>query len=338
MSRIALALALVAFSGGGLAWAQSSAAVRLDHTRAAGAEQCPDAEALRNAVMERLGYDPFAAGAERRVQTRVERRGARLTAQVVLFDAAGKEQGRQELSSSGSDCVELGGALALAVSIAIDPVRATAVPAATAAPTAPAAPSATTAPTAPTATAAPAQSGADRPAPPPPSGPRWTLVVGAGGFGALGRVPSATGGGLVTVGFRKGWWGAQLAGRADVGGSRDGAGGSVEASMLSLSLGPTFHWSLLALTPALGLGRIHAQGSGTDVVRDDSALVGSAGVSLDVNVPLTSSFLVRPGIYADYTIRGAELHLGGANVWTTPPLTGGLTLALAWAVPSWSPR
>lgn len=327
---------------GGLAWAEGTTAVRLDHTRAAGAEQCLDAEALRNAVMERLGYDPFSAGAGRRVQTRIERRGARLTAQVVLFDAAGKELGRQELGSSGSDCVELGGALALAVSIAIDPVRATAVPTV--------APSATTAPapvetTAPPTKAPPSQvaptasSGADRPPPPAQrAGAPWTFVVGAGGFGAVGRVPSLTGGGLLVAGIRKGWWGAELAGRADVGGSRDGAGGSVEASMLSLSLGPTFHWSLLSLTPALGFGRIHAQGSGTEVVRDDSAIVWSASASVDVNVPIASSFLVRPGLYATYTIRGAALHLGGANVWETPPVSGGLSLALVWAVPAWSPR
>ncbi len=342
LTRIATALALVALSAGGLAWAESSSAVRLDHSRGAGAEQCLDGEALRNAVMERLGYDPFTAGAERRVQTRIERRGTRLAAQVVLFDAAGKELGRQDLGSSGTDCVELGGALALAVSIAIDPVRATAAataPTATA-PTASAAATAT-APATVTATAAappPAQTTTDRPPPPKPAASPWTFVVGAGGFGALGRVPSATGGGLLTLGVRKGWWGAQLAGRADLGGSRDGAGGSVEASMLSLAAGPSFYWSVLALTPALGLGRIHARGSGADVVRDDDALVWSAGLSLDVNIPLTASLLARPGLYADYTIRGAALHLGGANVWESPPLSGGLSLALAWAAPSWSPR
>lgn len=87
---------------------------------------CLDAEALHQAVAQRLGRDPFAPAAARRVE--VEWRDAHpWRATVRIAEADGSTVVRR-LTVRGDDCSALGEAVTLAVTLAIDPDWAAAPP------------------------------------------------------------------------------------------------------------------------------------------------------------------------------------------------------------------
>src|ERR1700690_511548 len=115
-------VALVQLYGQGLACANPLA--RLVYVRGQGAEQCPEPMALRVAVVARLGYDPFSATASKIVLVGIEKKGGELRARVDLANAEGSIQGVRELSAPLEHCFDLIRAMALSVSIAIDPAGA----------------------------------------------------------------------------------------------------------------------------------------------------------------------------------------------------------------------
>jgi hypothetical protein len=97
---------------------------RLFYVREPGTEGCPEEVELRLSVAARLGYDPFNPTAGPAVMARVSPDGELLTGSVEITDAAGVSRGRREIQTPGARCDELFRALALSVSIAIDPERA----------------------------------------------------------------------------------------------------------------------------------------------------------------------------------------------------------------------
>jgi hypothetical protein len=157
------------------------AKVVLDYRRQAGAEACPTRPELESQVREILGRSPFARNAPRTVRCVLRGEGAGLAARVQLLDSrSGRVLGVRELTGTGPGCEELGGAVALAMALAIDPLArpprpppAATVTASPPLPPTPAPPPAATPPAAATA------------APPPTS------------TGAAGAAASAMGGGAV---------------------------------------------------------------------------------------------------------------------------------------------
>jgi hypothetical protein len=99
---------------------------RLVVTRQAAAAECPDEQALRDAVGARLGYEPFALDAPSLIVVAFRREGAKLLATVQMQDAAGIVKGERTLSSGQGDCDELASTTALTISILLDPRSATA--------------------------------------------------------------------------------------------------------------------------------------------------------------------------------------------------------------------
>ena len=71
---------------GAAARAQTRRTAVLTYTRGAGAEACPDEPAVRRAVMDRLGYDPFRPEAAVAVTASIARVRGRLRADVMLGD------------------------------------------------------------------------------------------------------------------------------------------------------------------------------------------------------------------------------------------------------------
>jgi hypothetical protein len=108
--------------------ARAGESTRLAYVRGQGAERCPDEKALRLAVLDRLGYDPFVAWAPKTVHAEVARDGPKLRARVYLADSDGRARGSRELSAPADECDKLLAAAALAISIAIDPMGAGASP------------------------------------------------------------------------------------------------------------------------------------------------------------------------------------------------------------------
>jgi hypothetical protein len=100
---------------------------RLVYARGAGTAGCPAEIELRLSVVARLGYDPFSPQASRVVLARIERRRAVLVGVVELVNDAGLSSGRRELSAPKRRCDELARAMALSISLTIDPERALAL-------------------------------------------------------------------------------------------------------------------------------------------------------------------------------------------------------------------
>lgn len=100
---------------------------RLVYARGSGTTGCPAEIDLRLSVVARLGYDPFSPQASRVVLARIERRRAALVGVVELVNDAGLASGRRELSAPKRRCDELARAMALSISLTIDPERALAV-------------------------------------------------------------------------------------------------------------------------------------------------------------------------------------------------------------------
>ena len=118
-SVFALVLAGAAWLMPGRAVAGQSA--RLVYSRTADASSCPDERGLRQAVARRLGYDPFVAASMNTVVAELRGDGEGLKARVYVIREGNQAGGSRELASPSRDCTELLAAIALAISIAVDP-------------------------------------------------------------------------------------------------------------------------------------------------------------------------------------------------------------------------
>jgi len=84
---------------------------------------CPDQAQLRSAAVARLGYDPFVMNAPSTLYATISRTARGLRGEIRLEDPARENPGARQIESISGDCTELGKAMALAISIAIDPLR-----------------------------------------------------------------------------------------------------------------------------------------------------------------------------------------------------------------------
>jgi hypothetical protein len=97
--------------------------VVLDYRRQSGAERCPTKPELEAQVRDILGRFPFARQAPRTVRCVLRAEGGGLAARVQLLHSKSRRVlGVRVLSGSGPGCEELGGAVALAIALAIDPL------------------------------------------------------------------------------------------------------------------------------------------------------------------------------------------------------------------------
>jgi len=102
--------------------AQSRRDVRLIYQRDQGTSTCPDAARIRQLVSARLGYMPFADAGTRVLRVVIVKRQQRFVGTIAWTD----KPSARELNEAM--CGELAEALALAISIAIDPLAAMRAP------------------------------------------------------------------------------------------------------------------------------------------------------------------------------------------------------------------
>ena len=120
---VALGLALSSAAAGKAPVRKPPAHVVLDYRRLAGAERCPTKPQLEAQVRDILSRSPFARKAPRTVRCTLRAQGSGLVARVQLLDSrSGRVLGVRELSGSGPRCEDLGGAVAFAIALAIDPL------------------------------------------------------------------------------------------------------------------------------------------------------------------------------------------------------------------------
>jgi hypothetical protein len=338
-----IAAAIVAIGMLGSSVAHATPTARLVYLRGSGAETCADQATLRQAVAARLGYDPFRPLADNTVSVSVTRSPGRFEAQVVLIDTNNLERGNRKLVTRDA-CGELTAALALTISIALDPLSLTRIPDSVA--TVPASPAPT--PANATATDNAAEVDAD------PAGallPKVTLAsppvlpasvqspraravastvrevwftAGLGAHAAFGAAPAPAFGLNAYGGIR---YGARLAfdlgARLDLPASRGTAeGGAVTTSLYALALASCLRFSPLALCPVVTVGQLRAETSDISQPRASKLLYLAVAGRATVAIAIVKNVFVQLAGEFGAPLQPYEFQLNGKTVFTLPPAYG----------------
>ena len=304
---------------------QAEEKARLVYVRGDGAQDCPAEVDLRLWVMARLGYDPFSPHASRVVIARVEARERRLFSSVEVADQDGLSTGRRELSSENEHCPELARAMALSISLAIDPERAS------------------QARDQPLVAAAPPPRPAPTPALPPVTSPRRDpaapvrkraatpsgLFVRGALEGGAGRLPGLALGGALGVGWR--FRGASLALEAHLArslGDQLAPRGSLAGSLLVARLAACGHVGALGLCAVGDVGQQWLGTRGVAQPNNSSALYLGFGPRVAGEVPLTRRLALTVGLEAVLNATRNRALFTGREVWKAPALGGTLSIGV----------
>lgn len=303
-----------------LSWA------RLVYGRGQGAESCPDEGAMRAAVEARLGYEPFLPSADRTIIAIVARERRSLRANVQIVDSAGLVKGLRHLEAPLDQCPELAAAMALAISIAVDPSRAqsgdvtpvaaTPPPAIEALDDSPEKPAIADVKTAPRL----AEPARVAPWPPPPS--RAGLRVGAELTSGMGTAPALAFGLALSVGLRRGAGSLAVEGRYDLPASMSVAGGGdVRTSLLLGSLVGCAHRRALFGCAIGSAGALNGNGVDLPAPRTETGFYASAGARLGAEIPLWGRWFFRPRVDFLAALARPQLQVDGVTRWVAPPFS-----------------
>ncbi len=302
--QVSFALAL-----GWLTWSTlgRAAPARLDELRLPGAESCPPPSALRDAILVHLGYDPFSEPAERVVVVRLQPEEGGLVAHLTLSDENGVLLGERVVASSSGDCRELSDALALAISIALDPVSA-GRPIVQRPSTLPAT---ELEPVASTPTSDPLQ-----------------LLVGVGVLGAAGAAAIPNLGFELAAEVRWKHLALALGGRADLPAGVAVGTGSVSTSLLVAEVMPCWHAGWFGGCVVGQVGAQSASANNLYQARQTTGPYAAVGARGLFELPLTGSFGLRLGLELLAPLIKTNVYASttGGSAFTTPPLSGDLTL------------
>ncbi len=318
------------------AWAE--AATRLVYTRDRGASSCPDEGTLRQAVRDRLGYDPFDVSAASAVTFGVRPAGKAFVVRIERTGDDSTSLGVRELRSRGETCDALVQAAALSLSIALDPVAASqphpaplAAVEALAQPAVEAPPAETPVPPPPPppalvlAPSTPPRDEATGAAPPAPTRLLTGWHLGAYAAGDWGVAPGAAAGFAVQGGVEVRHGSLDLEARYDApAGEAAAQGGSVRSWLLAATLVPCARWSVLALCGLASLGRVQASSSGVTSPETKEAFFAGLGGRIGVEVPVTPllAFAVHGDLEGNVT--RSTFQLDGTPAWRAPALLGGV--------------
>jgi hypothetical protein len=350
LRRAASILAVVFAPVGFSTRAAASPSARLVYVRDATASVCPDEASLRQAVKQRVGYDPFFPWAKTTVVVDVTGEGRTFVAHVRLVDESGLSQGARELRPGAKGCSGLIDAAALAISIALDmDVPHRDAPGAASPGCAPdldhecasvPAPAPEPAPVpvpAPAPMPASAHSTDERDATPSSAAAAGELR-GLVGFDALAAVDAAPA--LVAPGFdvwaaaRRGVGSLGLEMRADApSAAASPGGGSASVLLVAATVAPCVHLGP-AFACALGaVDWIRAAGSDVRVPRSGSAFAPAVGPRVGLELALSRSIAlrVRGDLMVNLVLPTASLN--GVGVWRLPQAGGILGAGLAYRFP-----
>jgi hypothetical protein len=289
---------------------------QLEYEVADGARPCPENdEVLRQQVAARLGFDPFAPGAQGvpvgRVHVKITTTDRGFAAAVDYDNAAGVPQWSRRFTTNGKNScaflVEKHVVVDLAGEFTVLALQPPAPPAPPPEPPAPAPP-----PPAPPPASAPALPPSPRPppAPAPDRSLRLRGEVGAGIFGARGIAPGSAFGGSLHAGIElfpferaRPWFSFALEGRADAPSTAAvDARHSIKTNLFAASPLVCIHedlntWGAITVSVfgcALGtIGGITVSIEGDDGSRSTSRLFGAAGARGGAEARVGPHFAIR---------------------------------------------
>jgi len=290
---------------------------RLVYVRGAGASVCPQQVQLRMAVAARLGYDPFRATAMRTVIAQIEEKSGELVGHVELVDEQNVSQGARQLTAPAERCSELVRAMALSISIAIDPESALLAredPA-------PLDDSEKPEPTRMQRAAVATENEEPREieAQPPPSAPKpIRFFSGAGVHVTNGAGPSSALGTDAFLGGRFGAFSLSVEERIDGRSSNGAIKGGVHVSFWLGSIVPCVHFGYATLCGTGTFGVIRASSSGLARDSSDTGNYTALGGRVGWDMPVFGQLWA--GLHADafapwHTV---SIKTSGRTLWTAP--------------------
>lgn len=321
--------------------AHAAPSARFIYVRGKGTETCPSETDVREAVRARLGYEPFSIFATSTMFAEVTSAKGGFVANLKLVDAGNTVRGDRVLEVRG-DCAELMDAMALTISIAIDPksimrddkgslASSDATPA-----------------QAPASDEPPVPQGPAIAAPPPmadpasePTAPATAAAklderptraafVSLGPLVSLGSAPSLSVGGTFGIEGRIGRLAGGIEGRADLPSSASADGLSrVESSLRAGTLFAGVREGAFFATGVILVGQISATSTGVTEPKDSAALVAATGARAGVAVPLTDRLeaRVRGEVLANLTRH--TLELDGRKAFEYPAALGSVSVGVA---------
>ncbi|AKF04633.1 hypothetical protein [Sandaracinus amylolyticus] len=306
------------------------ATLRVERADDAGA--CLDEESLRELVAARLGRDPFVDEAPLSITVRIERARRGYVARVDTASEGG-EPGRRELTSERDDCRDLGDALALALSLTVDPASLLRPP-----PRPEANPEAIAdagVVEAPDAGPPIADAGVDAAPPvapdagPPPDaanaqdeGDGPALLLTATLLASYGIAPGVSAGLVLGAGVHVDAFSVAL----ELRGELPTVESSVRGAPYVASVVPCGHLDIVGLCGIVSAGVFWGEGVDVPSARSGFAPYVALGARALVAVPLGAELALR--LHGELTVPvvGATLQLGGTRAWETPAV--GLALGV----------
>ena len=304
--RGSLALAMVGVAASlfsGTALAQSHGVTRLRYSRDTTASACRDENALRGAVAERIGYEPFRESARTAIVVALFGEGDILHAHVELRDEHDEIVGKRDLQSDDPSCSDLFDTTALTITILLDtPVVRRA-------------------------------SEAPPPAPPPAPAPspktrELGYRLGAGGVLGLGVAPKVSGGLFLAAGISYARYSLDVEGRIDFSTEKSYAEGSGETALRLVQLAPCIHISWALGCVIGGAGVLSVDGRDLATAEHHSSLFALAGVRGGVELPIAGPIAARATADVQVPLTRTTLTIGADDVWTTAPVTAAFSLGI----------
>ena len=311
--------------------AAASPTSRLVYVRGAGAESCPDEPEMRRAVATRLGYDPFRPLASTTLTAEVRRENGVFRGRVRLVDDAGVERGARDLESRAADCRDLTTAMALSMSIAIDPLSLMGPR--------PADPEVVDQPLSPVPVPVPVPvpdlppSGTDdarQPPPPPPDDP-LRLSFALATHITFGIAPAPSLGLRLSAEIRTTRLSLGLEGRLDLPASAETAeGGRSRTSLSGGTLVPCVRVPLAWACGVLLVARVDAEAVDVTSPRSEGFLFLGAGGRLVTAIPLGQDFSLRLGGDILAHPLPFELTVNGRRIYRSSTVSALAGLGIAW--------
>ncbi len=314
--------------------AHAEPAARFVYLRGKGTETCPSESDVRQAVQVRLGYDPFSTYAASTMFAEVSASsdGATFTANLKLVDADNSVRGDRSLKVQGR-CADLMEAMALTISIAIDPMSVTREGPPPDAPPV----ERSVAPMPPIDSDAPHE---------PPSGAkdriepshdradadrtRPRLSASLGPLMSIGSAPGVAIGGVLSFDVQRAWLFGSVEGRVDAPAS--GAAEPTGRVRSSLALGALFAGIREGIFFAGGVGavgRVQATSSDVSEAREQSALIANVGLRVGVAIPVGERLEARARAEALANLTRHTLEISGQPAYRYPIASGDVSVALA---------
>jgi hypothetical protein len=309
---------------------------RLTYAKGSGADSCPGPMQLRLAVIARLGYDPFSVTANQTVIANIVRDGETLRAKIDLVNAEGSSQGVRQLTSPLDRCSELIRAMALSISIALDPEAAlghqeappTAAGASDDTPKALRHGPELSGEQAPTHEAVPEKSHMGR---------AIRYFTGLGVHATFGQAPGIGYGSDLFIGGRIWRFSLAFEGRIDAlqtdQVNQPPINGEVGAMFLLASVVPCLHWGPVAACGVASTGVIRARSNRVSHPATDSAQYSVVGARLGLDLPVSGAWSLM--LHADGQVpipkQTIEINENSTvyNAWQSSSLAGLVGVALA---------